>query len=470
MRAGSYAVGALSALAKLGYLSKVDVISAASGGAYAAGWYISQRATSDADDAELFLDCKDKPNCGVYQHHLADHGKLVNRRRVAFALLTDTLMFPVNLLVNGVFGWHENTTGHRRFYERALVSEFFTTPGTHRHIRYSFPDLGAASLSKHLPLLVVNTTVSIDDDSHHYAADLRNSIYELSPVRYGSDAFGYSSDQYQMDLPRAISVSGAAADLSVLASGNVQKTLFSALNLDLGYFIDNPMRFMRQSTDASGCVKYTAVDNAHFNARKWTFRAVPFPVYPFIPYWSKDKQGLRSYLSDGGHSENLAAFSLVRRLVRNIVIVDASGDANFLFDDYKQLQKAILQHLNANFEVPAIEAALKAETVDERRRIISAMPVMTGTVRYFPYPNEPNNERTLNIVYLKLSYDLAGEKTKYKDFPNIVAYRTKHAGVFPFQGLFDQAYSPDQYRAYRDLAYVSIVNDGQLIRSMAALP
>lgn len=468
MRAAAYSMGALSALNDLGYLKKADVISAASGGAYAAGWYLTQKAATNATDDELFRDC-DLTNApagcvGPYQHHLADHGRIINRRRATFALATDTVMFPVNLLVNGLFGWHENTTGHRRFYERALVSEFFTAPGTHRQLRYSFEDLRSISATKKLPLLIVNTTAAIDDDQHHYGADLRRTVYELSPARYGSDAFGYASEAYPMDLPRAVSVSGAAADLSVLASGNVQKTLLSALNLDLGYFIDNRNRFRQRSPDSDDCIRFPPpAKNPHFTARKWTFRAVPFPAYAFIPYWSKDAKGLRTYLSDGGHSENLAAFSLIRRLVRNIVIVDASGDRNFQFNDYLQLQNAVLESLNAKFEVPAIEAVLSLKEED-RRRIISAQPVMTGSVRYFPFPNEPENARTLNIVYVKLSYDAANAASKYTGFPQVTSYQSHHEKTFPFQGLFDQAYSPQQYRAYRDLAYITMINDTTTIR------
>jgi hypothetical protein len=244
----------------------------------------------------------------------------------------------------------------------------------------------------------------------------------------------------------------------------------SALNLDLGFFVDNRMRFTRPETDHDGCVSFVPIKNSHFEARKVTFRAVPFPAYAFIPYWSKDAQGLRTYLSDGGHSENLAAFSLIRRLVRNIVIVDASGDRNFLFDDYKQLQKAVLQELNANFEVPAIEAALKKGDAAERRRIISSAPVMAGSVRFFPYPGEPSDQRVLNVVFVKLSYDAVNAEEKYAAHRNVIAYATKHEGQFPFQGLFDQAYSPEQYRAYRDLAAVTIRNAKADLRSVISVP
>lgn len=463
MRAGSYALGVLSALHDLGHLEKVDVISAASGGAYAAGWYLTMKAGENPPtDQQLFAECGAR--C-IYQHHLANHGRLVSRTRTAFALVTDAVMFPVNLLLNGAFGWHENTTGHRPFYERALVSEFFTDPATGKRVRHSFEDLKAVSLERKLPLLIVNTTASIDDDANHYGADLRHTVYELSPVRFGSDAFGYHSSSYPLDLPRAVTVSGAAADLSVLASGNVQKTLLSALNVDLGYYIDNRGRFATSMVDPSTrCVSFTPYPNPKFRAKKWAFRAVPFPFYVFTPYWAKDDRGLRTYLSDGGHSENLGAFSLIRRLVRIIVIVDASGDPEFVFNDYKQLKKAVLQSLNANLEVPDIEKAIATKDTKERRNAISSKPVMTGTVRYFPYPDEPKNERVLNIVYVKLSYDAVSPDLSYKDFPHVIAYATAEK-KFPFHGLFDQMYSPQQYRAYRDLAKATVLNAQDMIAS-----
>lgn len=466
MRAAAYSIGALSGLQKLGYLEKADVISAASGGAYAAGWYATQKIDTQPTDELLFHDCEPgEPGSACrYQHHLANHGRLVNRRRTAFALLTDTVMFPVNLLVNGVFGWHENTTGHRRFYERALVSEFFTRPEG-PHVRYTFDQLRPATAAGQIPLIIINTTAAIDDDANHYGADFRNTVYELSPVRFGSDAFGYHSTNYPMDLPRTVSVSGAAADLSVLASGNVQKTLLSALNLDLGYFVDNRGHLSRDTKNpVTGCVEFEPYPDSRFALRKWKFRAVPFPVYAFLPHWAKDAQGLRTYLSDGGHSENLGAFSLIRRLVRNIVIIDASGDSNFLFHDYRQLQQSVLQSLNANLQVPAIEDASKLPTVEERACAIAKNPVMRGTVTYFPFPNEPDDRRVLNIVYVKLSYD-ARSTTKYQDFPHVIAYAMKHAKKFPFQGLFDQTYSPQQYRAYRDLAFATILYGQETIRS-----
>jgi hypothetical protein len=377
-------------------------------------------------------------------------------------LVADAGLFPVNLFVNGLFGWHANTTGHRYFYETALVSEFFTQPGTHRRIRYTFPQLAATAQAKKLPLFIINTTAYIDDDSHHYAADVRNSVYEFTPVRYGSDAYGYLSVDYPIDLPTAVSVSGAAADSSALQAGAVQKTLLSGLNLDLGYFVDNRLKATAVVTQP--CVTFTPEPAGKFHKQKFVSRLIPFPVYAFLPYWAKDQRGVRTYLSDGGHSENLGAFSLIRRLVKNIVIVDASGDRHFEFGDYLQLKNAVLQSLNANLEVEAIEKVLSKDEA-ERRRLISQNPVMTGQVRFFPYPGEPDEKRILNIVYVKLSYDETN-KDKYDKagFSNINAYAASRAKKFPFHGLLDQSYSTEQYRAYRDLAFVTVTSDKAILK------
>ncbi|HEY6137577.1 MAG TPA: patatin-like phospholipase family protein [Thermoanaerobaculia bacterium] len=456
MRAAAYAVGALQGLSNLGYLEKTDVLSGVSGGAYATGWYISQRAAADVTDADLF------DNAKPYQHHLEDHGKIVNGWRLTRALVADTALFPVNLLVNGMFGWHANTTGHRYFYESALVNEFFTKPGEHRRLRYTFDELRAASQEKKLPLFIINTTAYIDDDSHHYAADTRNTVYEFTQVRYGSDAYGYLSSDYPIDLPTAVSVSGAAADSNALQAGAVQKTLLSGLNFDLGYFVDNRLKATMRVDQP--CVTFKPESKAGFYHRKWSSRLIPFPVYAFLPYWAKDQRGVRTYLSDGGHSENLGAFSLIRRLVKNIVIVDASGDSHFEFSDYLQLKNAVLQSLNANLEVKAIDEVL-SKPENERRRRISQDPVMTGEVRYFPYPGESDERRILKIVYVKLSYDKENDdKYKMAGFSNINAYAGSHM-KFPFHGLLDQSYSTEQYRAYRDLAFVTITNGKEILKA-----
>lgn len=62
------------------------------------------------------------------------------------------------------------------------------------------------------------------------------------------------------------------------------------------------------------------------------------------------------YLSDGGHFENLAALALIRRKVKNIIIVDAEEDATYEFGAYTTLQKLLRdENIKINLQIPAIE-------------------------------------------------------------------------------------------------------------------
>src|SRR5205823_3441660 len=45
--------------------------------------------------------------------------------------------------------------------------------------------------------------------------------------------------------------------------------------------------------------------------------------------------------ADGGHSENLGAIALVRRRVRNIIVVDAGQDTPYSFESYTQLRNQL---------------------------------------------------------------------------------------------------------------------------------
>lgn len=67
-----------------------------------------------------------------------------------------------------------------------------------------------------------------------------------------------------------------------------------------------------------------------------------------------------SRLSDGGYSENLGAFSLIRRGIKKIIIVDAGHDPKYAFTDYKDLRDN-LRVMGINFVVPDIETFLSTQ-------------------------------------------------------------------------------------------------------------
>ena len=62
-----------------------------------------------------------------------------------------------------------------------------------------------------------------------------------------------------------------------------------------------------------------------------------------------DAYGKRMRLSDGGHADNLAGFPLIRRLCRNIIIVDAEYDPQYTFGAYFKLKENIEREMHVKF-------------------------------------------------------------------------------------------------------------------------
>ena len=67
--------------------------------------------------------------------------------------------------------------------------------------------------------------------------------------------------------------------------------------------------------------------------------------------------GHKLELIDAGWVDNLGAIPLIRRGIKNVIIVDSSSDSKYRFKDYATLKK-LLAELKIDFCVPAIEAFL----------------------------------------------------------------------------------------------------------------
>ena len=105
MRAATYAIGVMNGLQELGEFDEIDLISGASGGAYALSWYYLQqyyvhnRAECDKDSLKQLLD----PD-GPFQMRLAGRGDLASFPRIILYFLANLAAVPVNLVANGLFG------------------------------------------------------------------------------------------------------------------------------------------------------------------------------------------------------------------------------------------------------------------------------------------------------------------------------------------------------------------------------
>jgi hypothetical protein len=304
----------------------------------------------------------------------------------------------------------------------------------------SFKDLRAESVRGNLPFPIVNMTAHLkgENDPNNLESWLEYRVFEFTPYHFGSSYYGYWTNRFPMDYNRAISVSGAAFDSRTQRS-QTKRVLLSALNFDLGYYIRNP------------CVTETG--------RFWR-DLMPFPLYLFDAHYYNNLHGDKIYLADGGHCENLGAYSLIRRGCQTIVIMDAEWDPSFQFEAYHILKTSLHAHCGLDLMVPYIEDGTFAQTF---------CPVMVGRICKNNPNRFPREDFTINVVYIKLSI----QADKLRTYPQDVAqYYLKtldrsqfgQSSAFPQESTLDQSYNPKQVLAYHDLGRFIVNQYGTVFR------
>ncbi|TIX48790.1 patatin-like phospholipase family protein [Alteraurantiacibacter aquimixticola] len=79
------------------------------------------------------------------------------------------------------------------------------------------------------------------------------------------------------------------------------------------------------------------------------------PLNQWLGLIDPGNSGSRNFVAnDGGLSENLGAFALIRRGVRNIIVTDAEHDPGYIFNAYRNLRAGLAAHGLA-LRVPQIE-------------------------------------------------------------------------------------------------------------------
>jgi hypothetical protein len=120
-----------------------------------------------------------------------------------------------------------------------------------------------------------------------------------------------------------------------------------------------------------------------------------------IPYTGTAINSDYLALSDGGHSENLAAIGLIRRGVKNIIIIDAEHNNNYSFDGYLILKHQLQKELNLNISIPSIDAFLIDREVDSKTLLKTA--VHKGIVSTIPIKGFKQEALSINIYYVKMA-------------------------------------------------------------------
>ena len=457
IRSAAFSIGVLKGLHEKGILDKIDVISASSGGSYALSWYyLQQYGKGRGAQKALFS--------GQALEQLATRAKMYSFPTIATSAVGYAAVFPMNILFNNFLSLNADISFLRGMYENAIRRTFDGGQDA------GFSELLELIRNNDLPYFIINTTASIDYGPSHQGSKLANRVFEFTPLRFGSDGFGYSND-FSVTMGRAVSISGAAVDLESSVPGRLESAMAASLNVDLGYRIDN-------YNDKS--------------ALKHAKRFIPF----YFLANPKDTKGTDIRLTDAGHSENLGMYSLVRRLSRRIIVVDATFDPNYQFEDYFNLKNALRSEMQVELKVNGIDTqpddyenleSLKGSPCSDTGTCFhTSKPVVKGSISCFPIKGPDNRieQRRIEVVYIKLSINdelfngfptmdpLADDYRAARQYygTDLVKYYLKkkmqegrsgspHVCDFPHHTTWDQNYEPEQFKAYVDLGYHIVRNE-----------
>jgi len=495
IRSAAFSIGVMKGLHKLnltreprtevakGYFDQVDMMSGASGGAYAVTWYYMNQMKGGYTRDTIF----GSESLG----YLKEHADFIDAPFITAATFSDVVLIPLNLLANGVFGWHWNTSFiATSMYEHAVTRTFHN--GQIAKLKELLPYLEARkNTNDPLPVPIVTATWRVDEDQSNEGAKMSNTVFEVTPLRYGSEGLRYSHAGNSfpfVDIAELVEVSGSAVDTAQGVPGASERVVFSALNIDTGRFFDNDYRGRSQGQDARGFWK------------KLGWYASPFPAYFISHAYLRDAYGERMYLSDGGHAENLAAWPLIRRLCENIIVVDAEYDPNYTFGSYFRLKHAVEQEMHVamqlqpevgDLDVDKIEPELeKGRTlqnleIDKWQRTISAKlyphakAVIAGSIGPFPIEGQLQGkieDLTLHVTYIKMALDESlNDSEQRKEYGQEASeyFKASRSNTcekrpyilshfwpcsFPQYPTLHQNFSPEQFSAYVGLGE-NIVNN-----------
>lgn len=342
-------------------------------------------------------------------------------------LIVSSALFLASLLVD------LNSTSLHRFYRNRLAYAYIGPfrPGGNPDIQLSelrTTDRGA-------PYHILNATVDLRHKTSLAQANEEylgaegdqpmEQIFIYSRHYCGCQATGWARTEHyeqrrnqNVSLANAMALSGAAVS-ALMSKSATQRILMLALNLNLGQWVPNPK-----------------VSRRHFGA---------FPASLVRDWYRRPSvDGRFCFISDGGFTDNLGVFTLLRRRCRLIVAMDAGCDGKHQFEDLGRIVRAARVHLGvrivrqeANGRPVDMDTALLH--LDEKG--LCKEHHLVAKILY------PKDETGLGLegwlVYMKSS--LTGDEST-----DILGYRDKVAD-FPHETTVDQFYEPARMETYRQL-------------------
>ena len=278
------------------------------------------------------------------------------------------------------------------------------------------------------PLHIVNCALNLGGSGDLSLHTRHCAAFSLTPYAIGSnylsrDARGekkavgyqpfskYGAPDKRPTLGQAMSVSGAAASPNMgYHTSTVVAFMLTVFNVRLGWWFPN--------------TRNPTVDVA--SSPGFGLRYLIMELFGIA-----DEKSDYVMISDGGHFENLAAYELIRRQCKVIVISDAEADPDLKFEGLGALIRMCEVDFGAVITLDV--AAIRPDP----HSTWSTAPYAIGRVDY------GSSGKSGVIIYLKASM------TGHEDSA-ILQYKACHP-TFPHESTANQFYGEDQFESYRRL-------------------
>jgi hypothetical protein len=246
-----------------------------------------------------------------------------------------------------------------------------------------------------------------------YDIGLRGRIPEPGEPESGyRPADRYASDPQKLSLGTALAISGAAVNPCMgYHSAPAVTFLLTLFNARLGWWLPNPR--VGRDWQAAG--------------PSWGLRYLLTELFG-----RTDFSRPHVHLSDGGHTENLGLYQLVKRGCPLIVVSDATADPNAVFDD---LARSLRQcRIDLGIEIQIDLASLRPDPVTRK----SAQAWAVGTIHYDQV--DPAAQPGV-LLYLKA--------TLTDPLPTDVLSYARAFPAFPHDSTANQWFTEPQFESYR---------------------
>ncbi len=269
------------------------------------------------------------------------------------------------------------------------------------------------------PLHLVNMALNLVAGENLAWQQRKAESFTATRLHCGSLHLGYQPSNHYghpkgMTLGGAITISGAAASPNMgYHSSPMLSVIMMLFNARLGTWLANP------GLPGKGLWNKAGPTNA---------------VRPFIDEacgLTNDKNAW-VYLSDGGHFENLGLYEMVLRRCHAIIVVDASADPHFTFEDLGNAVRKVRIDLGIPIDFP--------QGTPMSVRSTNGRHCAKGIIRYSCIDNLAEDGV---LVYIKPS--LNGNEP-----PDVTHYSSQNAS-FPHETTADQWFNEPQLESYRRL-------------------